>query len=424
MNLTLIYPRWRKLERQTTFHLPPHGPVVFAAALADDITVTFIDENVESGDTDDSPDLVALSLMLTAQLPRAFEIASSYKNRNIPVLAGGIATMLHREKVAAVVDSIFLGEVEGGRLDTVFEDFYRGHLKPVYDFMHDLPAIELVGTARRDILNRSLYNHQGVQMLDLIHASRGCRFNCYPCCTSYLGGPGFRPRPLENVVREIESIDNNRLFFVDNSLAQDRAWEEELFKTLIPLKKKWVSHPIEADDHLLDLAYQAGCWYVYQAIVDMSDLIRNRIRMYHDHNIAVEGTIILGMDNHDIDYIKRLIDFLLEIDLELAEFTILTPFAHTGARRQMEQEGRILVRDPAYYTCDRVVFQPKRLTTTELQDMYYYAWDTFYANSPHEFRMSEMFMNVIKREIADGSYRRPTARQGKSILTERLDDNR
>jgi len=62
------------------------------------------------------------------------------------------------------------------------------------------------------------------------------------------------------------SIDNNRLFIVDNSLAQDKDWEIGLFKEMIPLKKKWCCHPIENDDKVLDLAAQAGAWFVYQAI--------------------------------------------------------------------------------------------------------------------------------------------------------------
>jgi radical SAM superfamily enzyme YgiQ (UPF0313 family) len=82
---------------------------------------------------------------------------------------------------------------------------------------------------------------------------------------------------------------------------------------------------------VLDLAAQAGAWYVYQAVFDTSDYIRERIRRYHDHGIGVEGTILLGLDHHTEDSILRLIDFLLEIDLDLAEFTVLTPFPHTKA---------------------------------------------------------------------------------------------
>ena len=42
--MTLIYPKWPKLERQTEFHLPPHGPVVFAAEVPSDVDLAFIDE--------------------------------------------------------------------------------------------------------------------------------------------------------------------------------------------------------------------------------------------------------------------------------------------------------------------------------------------------------------------------------------------
>ncbi len=79
MKMTLIYPKWPKLERQTEFHLPPHGPVVFAAEVPPEVDLTFIDENVQALDTTEKPDLVAISTMLTSQLPRAFEIAAQYR---------------------------------------------------------------------------------------------------------------------------------------------------------------------------------------------------------------------------------------------------------------------------------------------------------------------------------------------------------
>ncbi len=403
MKWKLIYPKWRKLERQTPFHLPPHGPVVAAAEVPEEVELEFVDDNVDELDVGDNPDLVALSIMLTAQLPRAIEIAGYYRRRGVAVLAGGISAMLHWEELADHVDSVFLGEVEG-RLGGVLDDLQNDRLAPVYNYMTDFPAIESVGTARRGILNYDRYVYRGVRMLDLIHASRGCRFNCFPCCTPYLGGCQFRPRPIDKVVEEVRSINNGRLFFVDNSLAQDHDWQERLFTALIPLKRKWVSHPIENDDGLLDLAYRAGCWYVYQAIFDTSDVIRRRVRNYKEHGIAVEGTIILGTDDHDEDYIKRLVDFLLEIELDLAEFTILTPFAHTAIRAQLESENRILSNNWADYTCDRVVFKPRRMSPEKLQDMYYYAWDAFYESSSKEMKMGELFRRVLTREMEDGTF--------------------
>lgn len=401
MKWKLVYPQWRKLERQTPFNLPPHGPVVFAGAAPEEVEIEFIDTNVDELDYNDSPDLVCLSVMLTAQLPHALEIAAEYSLRRIPVIAGGIAVMLHHEQIGPSMGSVFLGEAEG-RMDEVLEDLKRGELKPVYDYMHLYPNIELVGTARRDILNRKAYSYRDVQMVDLVHASRGCRFKCFPCCTGYLGGSLFRPRPIDLVEKEIESIDNDRLFLVDNSLSQDSLWEENLFKALIPFGKSWVSHPIEEDDNLLNLAYLAGCWYVYQAVFDTSDTIRRRIQRYHDHGIKVEATVILGTDDHDVKSIKELVDFLLEVEVDLAEFTILTPFAHSPIRAKLQSEGRILSDRFEDYTGDRVVFQPLRMTPEQLQEMYDYAWDTFYADESQELKMGRLFISALKRQAAKG----------------------
>jgi len=400
----LIYPRWKKLEGQTIFNLPPHGPVVFAAALPDFVEVDFIDENVQPPDFEDPADFVGISMMLTIQIKRGWEIAQEYQKRGIKVIFGGIATMLHAEETLQHADSIFLGEVEG-RLEQVFEDFGQNRLKKVYNYLNQPPLdVSIVGPARRDILTRELYFHKGVQMVDLFHASRGCRFNCYPCAVSFLGGRVFRPRPIEKSIEELETIENNRLFIVDNSLAQDTQWEKNLFKAMIPLKKNWCSHTIEDKPEVLDLAAQAGAWYVYQAIFDTSDYIRERVQRYHDFGIAVEGTILLGMDNQTEDDIKRLIDFLLKIELDLAEFTVLTPFPHTKAHDDLKKEQRIINNDWNDYNAGKVVFKPKHMSPERLQELYHYAWDSFYQDETQEQKMFKLIMKVIEKEMDDGTY--------------------
>ena len=402
MNLKLIYPRWPKLRRQTEFHLPPHGPVCFAATLPAEVHVSFTDENVEPLSLDDTPDLVAISVMLTCQMPRAWEIADAYRAQGVPVLFGGIATMLHADETRAHADAVFLGEADG-RMEAVIADFRAGKPKPVYDFLRDPPDIRLVGAARRDILNRGRYNFRGVQMVDLVHASRGCRFNCFPCCTPYLGGRVFRPRPIDAVVAEMAAIPNNRLFIVDNSLAQDGEWEQQLFRAIAPLKKKWVSHPIVDNDAVLKLAADAGCWYVYQAVAGITHGIRRRIQRLHDHGIGVEGTILLGLDDQTEDDIKRMVDFLLEMNLDMAEFTVLVPFPHTPVRAQLERDGRVLHNDWIRYTGSEVVFRPARMTPEALERMYHYAWDAFYREADAATRMARLFLKVIHKEILDGT---------------------
>ncbi len=404
MKLRLIYPKWEKLAEQTTFNLPPHGPVVMAAALPDYVEVEFIDENVQEIIFDDKADLIAISVMLTAQIKRGWQIAARFRKAGKKVIFGGIATMLHAQETLEHADSVFLGEAEG-RMDEVINDFKNNRLKKVYNYLLKHPDMSSIGPARRDILTHELYFHKGVQMVDLIHASRGCRFTCYPCCVNFLGGKLFRPRPVDKVVEELETIDNNRLFIVDNSLAQDIKWEKELFKAMIPLKKKWCSHTIEDKPEVLDLAAQAGAWYVYQAIIDTSEYIKERIKKYHDYGIMVEGTILLGMDNQTEDDILKLIDFLMEIELDLAEFTVMTPFRHTKAYDDLLRQGRIFDTNWDNYNSGKVVFKPKHMKPERLQKLYHYAWDTFYKHESQEQKMFKLIMNVIEKEIKDGTFK-------------------
>ncbi|TRZ72338.1 MAG: radical SAM protein, partial [Bacteroidetes bacterium] len=169
MKFKLIYPRWEKLEGQTIFYLPPHGPVVMAADLPSYVEVEFVDENVEDLVIDDTPDIVGISMMLTTQVKRGWAIADQYRKLGKKVIFGGISTMLHAEETMLHADSVFLGEVEG-RMNTVLEDFHKNELKKVYNFLTNPPDMSLIGPARRDILKEDLYYHKGFRMVDLFHA--------------------------------------------------------------------------------------------------------------------------------------------------------------------------------------------------------------------------------------------------------------
>ena len=134
MKLKLIYPKWQKLKGQTTFNLPPHGPVAFAATLPEWVEVSFTDENVEEIDFDEECDFVAISMMLSTQVKRGWAIADEFHRRGKQVMAGGISTMLHADEMVQHVDAVFLGESEG-RMEQVLQDWKEGRLKKVYNFM-------------------------------------------------------------------------------------------------------------------------------------------------------------------------------------------------------------------------------------------------------------------------------------------------
>jgi radical SAM superfamily enzyme YgiQ (UPF0313 family) len=110
------------------------------------------------------------------------------------------------------------------------------------------------------------------------------------------------------------------------------------------------------------------------------------------------------LDDQTEDDIKRLVDFLLEINLDLAEFTVLTPFPHTKVWDDLLREGRIIDRDWNNYTAGQVVIQPKNMSPDRLQELYHYAWDTFYQNESQEQMMFNLFAKVLLREMNDGTF--------------------
>jgi radical SAM superfamily enzyme YgiQ (UPF0313 family) len=104
----------------------------------------------------------------------------------------------------------------------------------------------------------------------------------------------------------------------------------------------------------------------------------------------------------------------LEIDLDLAEFTILTPFPHTPIRASLEKENRILHNDWARYTAGEVVFKPAKIGVDSLQKMYEYAWETFYSGMCKEIQMAKLYLKVIEKEKRDGTYKKVPLASGRA----------
>ncbi len=394
MKFQLIFPRWPKLAGQTPFCLPPLGMIQAAACVPEHVEVTAADENVNEVTFDPDADLIGISVMLTCQAPRGYELARQAREAGKPVVLGGLHVALCPDEAAAHADSVVVGEGEG-LIEQLVADFAAGRMQPRYqrEGLADLTHCPL---PRRDLYRKDRdYTYKGWELVDLVETSRGCRFNCYPCCTPYLGGRVHRLKPMERVLADLERTSDT-LFIVDNSLEQSREYQKTLFRAMAGLDKHWVSHPISPDPEILSLAKRAGCWYVYHAIYDISDKIHDRIKLYHDHGIGVEGTILLGLDDHDEDFIKRFIDFLLEVDLDLAEFTVLTPFPQTRTYADLEAEGRIIDRDWSHYNAGQVVYRPRQMAPETLQRLYDEAWKLFYAEESQELKMSRLLLQMLR----------------------------
>lgn len=396
MRIRLIYPSWERLRCQTRYVLPPLGAAVVAALTPPEHEVSLSDENIAPVDLEAPADLVAISTMLISQAPRACALADEFRRRGVPVVMGGLMVACLPELAARHADAIVIGEAEGV-WPQVLADFERRALRPVYR-RETLAGPEEIPAARRDILGAGHYTYRGLRMMDLVETSRGCRFGCLPCLVPHVAGREHRMRDIPSVVAEMSAIRCERMFIVDSALEQNEDHERALFKAMKGLGKSWVGHALSAKPDILRLAADCGCWFVYQAILHDSPRIREKIRMMHDHGIAVEGTILLGLDEHGPDVFKRMVDFLLECELDLAEFTVLTPFPGTPLFAELRRAGRLLHEDWGKYNAENVVFRPARMTPEQLEEGCRWAWETFYKEESQSAKMARLYRRLVDRQ--------------------------
>src|SRR5262249_19040146 len=170
-----------------------------------------------------------------------------------PVVAGGCRVPSGPDEAAVNADAAVVGEADVCWAE-LLADWERGALKSRYTSRNDTDLRHYPGI-RRDLLAGRHYF-----TTNLVQATRGCPYHCSFCSVSTVN-PKYRRRPIADVVAEIEALPGRTLFFIDDNLFIHREYTRELFRALIPLRKKWIGEAsinIADDPELLDLAVASG----------------------------------------------------------------------------------------------------------------------------------------------------------------------
>jgi radical SAM superfamily enzyme YgiQ (UPF0313 family) len=353
-------------------------PLTTVAALTPaEHEVVLGDENVEALDFAADVDLVGLSFM-TAVAPRAYEIAAAFRERGIPVVAGGYHPTFCPEEVALHVDAVVVGEAEG-QWPRLLADLEAGRLQRIYRTNTPCdPA--LIPTPRRDLTARTAHHYvttNGIQ------TGRGCRHGCRYCSITAFHRQTHRSRPLDRVLEEVRAVPRDFIFLDDNIIA-DPSYARALFAQMAPLGKRWVSQcsiSIADDRELLSLARRAGCVGLFIGVETLDDLnladfgklfneapsYQRRIAAIRGEGIGVVAGMIVGADHDDPTVFRRTLAFLQRVEVDGLQLNILTPLPGTPLFSELESEGRIVDRDLSHYDFRHTVIRPSRMTGAELQ---------------------------------------------------------
>ena len=392
MRLYLINPRnplvsLVKKSRWSKYRVwKPLGLLILAGMTPPEWEVTIIDENLEAPDYQalPRPDLVGVTAF-TSQATRAYELASEFRGRGVPVVMGGVHASMCLEEAAERVDSVVTGEAEEV-WPQVLQDARQGHLRAVYaggpvDMANIPPACN-------DLLTQG-YAFGSIQ------TTRGCPLDCSFCSVSALNGKRYRHRPIEEVVAEFRTIRERLVLVVDDNLigtsARHMARAKDLFRAMIQakLRKKWVCQAtinMADDDELLALAAKAGCRGVFigfespteEGLVEVGkkfNILRGRdfrvsVRRLQRHGIMVVGSFIMGLDADQRGIGRRTADAAEAYGVDLLNVLLLTPLPGTRVWEQMKSQGRIAANsfpeDWKYFTLTFPVARYKHMSWARL----------------------------------------------------------
>jgi len=415
MRLTIVHPCIGRRPGEKyirTWQMEPLPAATIAGLTPQDVEVRFYDDRMERIPFEEATDLVAISVE-TYTAKRAYQIATEYRKRRVPVVMGGFHATLCPEEVAEHAEAVVCGEAEV-LWPRVIDDARHGRLEKFYR-QTGRPSLESLEP------NRSIFRGKNYLPVGLVEAGRGCHFKCDFCAVQTVFNASQTRRPVDKIISEIQAIRGDRklFFFVDDNITSNMGAAKEFFRALIPLGIRWVSQSsINAayDEEFLDLLARSGCQGVLIGFESLdpanlrdmnksfntmrggfeqalANLRRYRIRLY--------GTFIFGYDRDTPQTFAATVQFAKENALYIAAFNHLTPFPGTPLYKRLKGEGRLLYErwwlDPAY-SYNRIPFQPRSMEPAVLQQnclaarREFYSWRSIGKRGLDPVNRSDWFM--------------------------------
>jgi radical SAM superfamily enzyme YgiQ (UPF0313 family) len=346
------------------------------------------------------------------QYPRSLHMAKPLREAGIPVIIGGfhVSGMLAMfDKIGpdlqAALDmgiTLFAGEAEG-RIDEVVCDAAKGALKPIYNYINDLPALEdavipfLPGNSvRKTIGNVTTFD-----------AGRGCPFQCSFCTIINVQGRKSRrrsPDDVELILRTNYEQGIDRFFITDDNFARNKDWEA-IFDRIIKLREQDgmdVRFLIQVDTlchripNFVAKAKRAGVTRIFIGLenINPDNLLaakkrQNKITEYRNMLLAWKTVgiwtyagYILGFPNDTPESARRDIEIIKkEMPLDVLEFFFLTPLPGSEDHKVLSGKGVPLDPDLNKYDLEHALTPHPNMSKAEWEKLYRDAWAIYYTPS-------------------------------------------
>ncbi|MBW2234413.1 MAG: radical SAM protein [Deltaproteobacteria bacterium] len=375
--------------------------------------------------------LVGMVGVQSNQFPRAVDLARVFRAEGLQVCIGGFhvsgcLAMLPElpEDLREAMDlgiSLFAGEAEG-RLEELLQDAYRGELKPLYNFLKDLP--DLRGAPGPRLPASQVQRTAG--STTSFDAGRGCPFECSFCTIINVQGHESRRRSaddVEKLIRHNLAQGVRNFFITDDNFARNAEWEkildrvislrEEGLKIKLTIQVDTMSHKIP---RFIEKCGRAG---VARAFIGMESIdpkalahtkkrqnriteYRSMLQQWGEAGVMTLAGYILGFPSDTPESIARDIEIIKrELPIDLMEFFVLTPLPGSEDHQRLHKEGVWMDPDMNKYDTMHVTTAHAQMSPEAWMGAVDQAWKAYYT--------PEHIATVMRRARGRGVSRRRTS---------------
>jgi radical SAM superfamily enzyme YgiQ (UPF0313 family) len=424
MKVCLISPPYNSAVKSVVGASPPPlGLAYIASMLRQSHEVKIIDSNILNytiGDVERelrsfNPDVVGIT-SVTSSIYEAYKVAETAKRIRedcIVILGGPHASFMPRQSMeeCKYIDVIVRGEGEetarelieniekGSSLNEVRGiTFRRGNEVIETEPRPFIKNIDDIPFPSRDLLPMHLYKFNGVKYTTML-TSRGCPFKCSFCSSSRLFGGYWRGRSPENVLEEMKIIYEEygirNIEFIDDTFTLNQERAEKICDGIV--EQGWdiswgASSRVDTlSKKLAEKMKKAGCWIIYlgiesgsQKILDAIEKritleqVRKAVKILKDSGIQVLGSFIIGFLQDTKETIKETIKFAKSLNLDYAQFSILTPYPGTPIFDYAKRNNMLLTEDWSKYTAIEPIVKIGEVSEKEVKALLRKAYITFY----------------------------------------------
>lgn len=373
-----------RLCKQKRINLPGLAFPLLAAYTPSNWEVELVIEVVDEIPYNSNADIIAIGSMGHA-IFRGFEIAAEFRKRGKPVVMGGYMSSIAADKAIEFVDSLVIGDAEVS-YPQMLKDFEEtGALKKIYD--HPVSELRDLPVPRYDLLLKKRIGN----MLP-VQAGRGCPFYCSFCSIACLYKGKYLFRPVDEVIRDIKVVKDlgfKRFYLIDDNIASNPAYLNELCEKIIPLKMKWASQcaiHLAKNPDLLKKVVDSGCDLMSFGIESISQEAINSLDKpwlkadEHERNIAVlskagitvSSEMMVGTDEDTEESIRATYDFVYRNRIPIPRFYIMTPVPGTALYNEYKSQNRLLTDDLHKFDGTQCVHIPAKMSPEKLTEMYWW----------------------------------------------------